>query len=224
MTSLGWSVVTTTALLLEPCEREAVLGDIAESESDVWRGFEDVAGLALRRQLQLWRDWRPWLATFGLALPCSFLFMGFSLSVSGMAREIPHQSGIGQLFSQATLLAICAWTCGYVASTLARQTIWISAAACALPCLFCLSRFGIQHQSRWELLIFLLPAAFGVLVAWRMFRSGRRISQRTALLLALLTTALALPAIHAVSGLIVLVLAWPGWYLAVTSRQQSQTN
>ena len=222
MTSLGWSVVATTARLLEPCERESVLGDICESEGDVWSGIGDVAGLALRRQLQLWSDWRPWLATFGLTLPSSFLLMGFSLSVSSMIRDLLHGAGAWTLLNQAILLAICAWSSGFVVSMLSRRTIWVSAAACLLPCMFCLSRFGVQHQSRWELLLFLLPGICGVWAGRLKSPARSPIGRATALALATVSTGLVLPGTP--SWPLILMLIWPGWFLVATSRQQSLTT
>jgi len=223
MTSLGWSVVTTTAHLLEPGEREAVLGDICEAKGDVWSGLSDVTGLAIRRQLQLWKDWRPWLAAFGLTLPCSFLFMGFSLSVSAMIRALPHGSGAWTLLNQAALLAICAWSSGFVASRLSRRTMWVSAVACLLPCLFCLSRFGVQSQSRWELLLFLLPGICGVWAAYRKSAARSPIAQGTALTLVAISTGLVLAGPGTASWSLTLVLMWPGWFLAATAQRQSVT-
>jgi hypothetical protein len=66
-----------TAQLLERSEREAVLGDLEEAGESAWRGLVNVLGLVIRRQTILWKSWRPWLAAFGLALPASFLLMGF---------------------------------------------------------------------------------------------------------------------------------------------------
>ena len=54
------------------------------------RGLMDVFGLAVRRQLTLWKDWRPWSASFGMALPGSLLLMGFSLSVSHSYQQLIH--------------------------------------------------------------------------------------------------------------------------------------
>ena len=65
--------------LLERDEREAVRGDLVEAGESAWQGLLDVLGLVVRRQAMLWKNWRPWLATFGVALPCTLLLMGFSL-------------------------------------------------------------------------------------------------------------------------------------------------
>lgn len=82
MTNLCWHCAERTARLLERDECEAVLGDLQETGENAWSALLEISGLVVRRRLALWKDWRPWLASFGLALPCSLLLMGFSLTVS----------------------------------------------------------------------------------------------------------------------------------------------
>jgi hypothetical protein len=82
MASLNWWLVEFVSGLLEREEREAVLGDMAESREIGWERLCGVLGLVLRRQILMWRSWRPWVAGFGVALPSSFLLMGVSVSVS----------------------------------------------------------------------------------------------------------------------------------------------
>src|SRR5580698_8658387 len=90
MTEISWSFVEVAARLLEGDEREAVLGDLREADESGLRGVLDVFGLAVRRQLTLWKDWRPWLASFGMALPGSLLLMGYSISVSQTYQRLMH--------------------------------------------------------------------------------------------------------------------------------------
>ena len=73
MSATGWSIVQTAARLLERDECDAVLGDLLEAGDGAWNGLLDVVGLLIRRQLKLFKSWRPWLATLGLALPASAL-------------------------------------------------------------------------------------------------------------------------------------------------------
>jgi hypothetical protein len=75
MTSTSWPLVQVATRLLEPDEREAVLGDLLEAGEGGWSGLPGVLGLVVRRQLQLFRNWRPWAASFGLTLPGSLLLM-----------------------------------------------------------------------------------------------------------------------------------------------------
>jgi hypothetical protein len=82
MTIMGWPVVEVVARLLESDERNAVLGDLKEARETTWDGMFGVLGLVFRRQAELWKSWRPWLAGFGLALPSSLLLMGASLTAA----------------------------------------------------------------------------------------------------------------------------------------------
>lgn len=213
--------------LLEPYEREAVLGDLSEAGESGWQGFFAVLGLFLRRQLELWRNWRPWLAAFGLALPSSFLLMGFSLSVSHA-----YQQWIGPSLSRATgltvgpglslfvcnliLLSGWAWTGGFVVGAMSRRTVWVSALLSFVPCLFCLERFRIESLSRFCLLLFLPPALWGV-------RRGFKIALikfSSALVLAMGLTLLSIPAWGS-RGLWIpnWALSWPAWYLVATAQK-----
>jgi len=58
------------ATLLEPREREAVMGDVAEAGLSGWSALRDVGGVVARRQAQLFqhpRDWVMLLACCGVA-------------------------------------------------------------------------------------------------------------------------------------------------------------
>ena len=223
MTNYGWKFVEATAVLLDAGEREAVLGDLAESRCGFLQALYDVAGLALRRHAQLWRHWQPWIAAFGVALPCSFPLMGFSLAVCAMARQslAGANSSPGLLLDRLVLLAILAWSAGLVMGTLARRTLWASIAASLVPCLFCFSRFygpRVVTQTPWELLLFVLPAVLGAALGLRCWR----IRRVPAILLAALTLALALPAWNQSawnqSWIISPALIWPGWFLVATAK------
>src|SRR5271170_4369266 len=116
-----------TAQMLEPSEREAVLGDLAEAGESAWRGLVNVLGLVIRRQIILWKSWRPWLAAFGLTLPASFLLMGFSVSVSWHARMLVEgDASLWFLIVNVLLLGAYSWTGGFVVGSLSRRTLWVS--------------------------------------------------------------------------------------------------
>ncbi len=53
--SFCWSAVDFAALALEPAERTAVRGDLAESGATWGQALAGIAGLAIRRQAGLWR-------------------------------------------------------------------------------------------------------------------------------------------------------------------------
>src|SRR5580658_7360526 len=82
MNGIAWVSVELASRLLEHDEREAVLGDLLEANQSAGQGLLDVFGLVLRRQAGLWKDFRPWLAGFVVALPSSYLLTYVSVSVS----------------------------------------------------------------------------------------------------------------------------------------------
>jgi hypothetical protein len=225
MTGAGWSLVEVASQLLERDEREAALGDLLEGGKSASQGLLDVLGLVSRRQTVPWKSWRPWLAAFGLALPSSFLLMGFSLSVSWtyqhfidpkvtQANGLPVGSGLWLLLCNVFLLAGWSWTSGFVVGSLSRRTLWASIAACCFPCLFCLARFRVESMSRFCLLLFLLPAIWGVLQGLRL----TRIKLGSAIVLAVAVTVLMISACSS-QGLWTLnwALIWPAWYLVATA-------
>ncbi len=61
------------ASLLEPAEREAVLGDLAERGASSIAAIGELSGLVLRRQAALWLGWRPWTALLFLIVPFSLV-------------------------------------------------------------------------------------------------------------------------------------------------------
>src|SRR5450432_1936448 len=69
----------TVSRFLVPAEREAVLGDLQEAGEGPWQTFAGLAGLVLRRQAGHWKNWRPWVAAFGVSVPTSFMLMGDSV-------------------------------------------------------------------------------------------------------------------------------------------------
>ncbi len=223
MRDIAWKLIEAMALQLTPQEREIVLGDLIETRQTAWRGMREVSGLVARRQLQLWNDWRAWLAAPGLALPCSFLLMGFSFAVtSDLRNRLVHGRGVGfistepgefiSLLCKVLVLLICAWAAGFIVESVSRRTLLVSAICCFLPCLFCLLRFRQESLPRFCLLLFLFPAIAGVCFS----RRGRTINRRRAFALALGATICM--TVLAVRGHL-WVLNWelivPAWYLAI---------
>ncbi len=227
MTIAGWSVVEAVARLLEPEEREAVLGDLTEASEGAWQALVDVLGLVVRKQVTVWSSWRPWLASFGLALPGSLLLMGFSLSVSQAYQRLIAPAlltstglrlgpGFTLLLCNIALLIGWSWTGGFVMGSVSRRTVRASAVLSFLPCLFCLERFRVESISRLCLLIFLPPAIWGV-------RRGLQLAQiklRSALLLAVGITAMTIPTWdNRGSWIPNWALSWPAWYLVATAAR-----
>jgi hypothetical protein len=221
---MHWPLVEVAARLLERGEREAVLGDLLETGEGAWRGVLDVLGLVIRRQLLHWKNWQPWLATFGLALPCSLVLMGVSVSVSSMVeRLIDHRilvgspqaihEGLLQLLCPGLLLIGCSWACGFVMGSLSRRTLWVSIASSCFACLFCLVRFREPSLSRLCLFLFLLPAIWGVRQALRSIR----INLALAIFLAIAITLMILPPTGRSLWTLNWSLVWPAWYIVATA-------
>ena len=231
MTSSHWPLVEVAARLLERDEREAVLGDLLETGEGAWRGLLDVLGLVVRRQLLHWKNWQPWLAVFGLALPGSLFLMGVSVSVSSMyERLIDHRILIGsshaihegflQLLCRGLLLIGCSWACGFVMGSLSRRTLWVSIASSCFPCLLCLVRFREPSLSRLCLFLFLLPAIWGVRQALRSIR----INLALAIFLAIaITTLMILPSNGRGLWTLNWSLVWPAWYIVATAQGAGRT-
>jgi len=79
--------VELAAQLLDPGEREAVVGDLRELGVSPGRALGEILGLAARRQAALWADCRPWLILLVVILP-------FSLLLSVMARFAAGESSV----------------------------------------------------------------------------------------------------------------------------------
>jgi hypothetical protein len=176
MNGVGWVCVEAAAGLLEPREREVLLGDLAEFEVGFWRGLTDVLGVAVRRQLLLWKSWRPWAASLGLAWPASLFLMGNSVAVSGALLYAGQwREGLWQF----GLLTVWALAAGITAASISQKTIWASALAFLIPCCFCLSLWPGSWLGAMRLLLFFAPAIGG---AW-LARSHQQLVCKWAVLL-----------------------------------------
>ena len=178
MTAVARSLVVLAAQLLGPDDREAVLGDWAQSGQSPWRGLFEILGLAVRREAALWNDWRPWLAAFGMAWPCTQLLLGVSFSISCTYERLAvltvcaNCSPTGRedsslLLCHVVLLIAWSWITGFVVGAVSRRTLWVSGLLCLIPCIYCLSLFHETSLSRLCLLLFLPPAILGVRRALR---------------------------------------------------------
>jgi hypothetical protein len=230
MTSSPSFLVNLTARLLEPREREVVLGDLSEVHASSQQAVCQVLGLGIRRHAALWLNWRPWLAGPGLALPASFLLMGVSLSVSQACLQLVDSdtASVTWLLTQMCLLLVWSWTSGVVIGGLSRRTLWASIAMCCWPCFVCVSKFHLELLSPVCLLWFLIPAGLGV----RQGLSGKRIRLSVALSI---TTALMLAMLLRWEGsaqrwwsppwwVVDFVLSWPALFLVVRASSPPEAE
>ena len=225
-------LVKLTARLLEPREREVVLGDLTEVHASPLQAVCEVLNLGIRRHSALWLNWRPWLAGPGLAVPASFLLMGVSLSVSQSCLElVKPDTGTGSvtwLLTQMCLLLIWSWTSGFVIGSLSRRTLWASIVMCCWLCLVCVSKFHLELLSPVCLLWFLIPAGLGV----RQGLSGKRIRLSVALTI---TTVLMLAMLLRWQGgvqrwwsppwwLVDFVMSWPALFLVARASSRPEAE
>jgi len=143
------------ARFLDCDEREAVLGDLAESGRSELHNFCDVAGLVLRRQAVEWKDWRPWLIVPLLILPLGLFLSVVSrftaqqtsvylwLYANNPNWDLLHNRGFWYELGNATLLvfavylklACWAWAAGFVIGSTTRK-MWGSGSFALIGTLF----------------------------------------------------------------------------------------
>jgi hypothetical protein len=223
MNASAWPWLELSTKLLDPEEREVVLGDLVETHATAWRGLLDIFSLVLHRQAGFWRNPRPWVAAFFVALPSSNLLMTASFSVTCTYQRLVHHrvfighwptghEGFPLLLCHILLLIAWSWTAGYMIGSVSRRTLWASIVLVAASCLH-----SLCMSASWLcLFLFLPPLMFG---AWRGWQ-GARISFRTATVLALTVTLLM---ISAWSNDALWMANWlllcPAWYLVAGARR-----
>src|SRR3984885_3755933 len=182
-------------IFLAPKDRDAVLGDLAETGASGWSALRSVMGLVVRQQMEFWRAWQPWVAS-SAAFAGSLLLLGVSFGLSVDSRHLLRgERGYGSVLCEALLMLWWAWTSGFAVGSLSGKTPWVSGMLCAIPCLSCVLRFQDTSLSRLCVLLFLLPGVVGAVQGVR----RARLSHRTALTLAIAMTSL--------------MLVWGGMYM-----------
>jgi hypothetical protein len=152
MNRICWWLMDRVSRVLEPDERDAVQGDFVESGETGARGLRDVLGLATRRQMALWRDWRPWLVLAGVAVPLGLLLSFVASRVTGngavyswmylsnwdpalleqRAFWIVLGQTLGPALPNVAALVCLSWSLGLALGAAARRTLPVHAI------LFCL--------------------------------------------------------------------------------------
>ncbi len=202
MTRICWWLVDRVSRMLEPDEREAVRGDLAESGVTGGQALRDVLGLVVRRQALLWKDWRPWLALVGIVGVVGPLLIRISYSLNTMFSihlrtnwkyGVRYETGltfaedIVIFVSQSLALIAWSWTSGFVLGSLGRGTIAIHGMLFCFLWLF----FGAPGAIPLPLqtVVFLVPAIWGVRQGMRL---GTLKAGQTILLAATIATMTAL--------------------------------
>jgi hypothetical protein len=150
---------------LDSGEREIVLGDLSELGMSDRQAFKGVLGLVLRRQLGLWKEWRPWFVLVAIVVPvcpllarqCKGLGLNFLPNlVMWLHYGISYRTGVS---SAALLAEICfralalitwSWTSAFALGTLSRKTIWANGVLFFLLCaVFAVDRGLYPVRALW---------------------------------------------------------------------------
>ena len=212
------SLAEMATIFLAPKDRDAVLGDLAETGASGWSALRSVLGLVVRQQMELWRAWQPWVAS-SVAFAGSLLLLGVSFGLSVDSRHLLRgERGYGSVLWEALLMLLWAWTSGFVSGSLSGKTRWVSGILCAIACLSCVLRFQDTSLSRLCVLLFLLPGMVGAVQGVRQ----ARLSHRTALTMAIAMTALMLVwgGMYMRNWLLLL----PAWWLVAHAERSKLTN
>jgi hypothetical protein len=145
MNRICWRLIDCFSRMLDPDEREAVCGDLAESRAGAGQALVDVFGLVVRRQAAAFTGFRAWLTLVFLVFPLSMLLSLAAtarddgavyvwmyannlrwelLRDSGFWRELGHVAGL--LFFEYLTLACLSWTSGFVLGSISRGIAWIN--------------------------------------------------------------------------------------------------
>jgi hypothetical protein len=150
MKTLIWWIADRVSRLLAPEERTIVMGDLIESDLTGSQALLEIAGLIARRQIEIWKDFGPWLALFGLSGIAGSFLSAITLrfgSAAGMQLHTYWHYGVhygdgrtpGEdlLFLSGLFIAISlwAWSSGFVLRLLSRRAVWITGT------LFCMMVF-----------------------------------------------------------------------------------
>jgi hypothetical protein len=202
MTRICWRLVDIVSRLLEPGERDAVRGDLAESGENAGRALGDVLGLVIRRQAALWKGWRPWAAVLGLVgITAAFLSeIAFGLDVTvGQQLQTYSHYGVhldtGLTVGEDIVCMVClslalfswSWLNGFALGSLSGRAIWLTGALFYLvaldfyPTRLLLSGNATLHNARLASIILqvLLPLSpsrilFSLAAIWGVSQGLRR--------------------------------------------------
>ncbi len=156
MKQMLWWLIDAVSRVLEPDEREVVLGDLTESRMTNGRALRNVLGLVIRRQGILWAGWQPWLTLLGLILPLGMLLSIVSRSTSDISAiyvwlyannwdwALMTNPGFWRLFAETIALLslwfltlVCfSWNAGFVLGTFSRGMLQINGVLLVLMLMF----------------------------------------------------------------------------------------
>ncbi len=146
MKQISWQLVHMFSAILDQSEREAVLGDFAESAETGSKALRDTLGLVIRRQAAIWADWRPWLTLAVLIIPLGMVLSVLSCSTAAWSAvytwmygnnwdwTLARNSGFWYVLRESAMLMLvgwltlvcCSWTAGFVLGHFSRGIVRIN--------------------------------------------------------------------------------------------------
>jgi len=156
MTHISWWFTDTLSRMLEPDERDAVLGDFAESGETGSQALNGVLGLVVRRQTVLWAGWRPWVILACVTVPLGLLLSVVSRTTADGSAvylwmyannwdwALTRNPGFWRVLADSAVLvslwyitlACGAWTGGFVLGFASRGMVQINAVLLFMMLLF----------------------------------------------------------------------------------------
>jgi hypothetical protein len=208
MKRISWWLIDKVSRILQPDERDAALGDFAESGVTAGQALRDLLGLVLRRQATLWKDWHPWLALVGVGGLVGWQINQFSFLISRLLSlylltywryGVRYQDGLTVsqdlvVFGcQLLALILYSWSAGFALGFLSRRTIWLTGVPFYLAGLLAGNALNVMFVPTFRGLpllthavFFLLPSIWGVHMGLR----GKALGMRRTILLAAATVAI----------------------------------
>jgi hypothetical protein len=153
-----WSYATLAlSRLLDLREREVALGDVAELGYGGEQAFTSVLGLVLRRQVQPWKQWRPWFVLVTMVIPIAVLVASCCNQLGGKLlpllmmwshHHVTYATGLKPsaeafgLFLNVAALVLWSWTCAFAVGAFARTTIYVPSIVFCVICVVMGWRLG----------------------------------------------------------------------------------
>jgi len=140
-TRICWWLVDVLSRTLDADERQAVRGDLAESGESVVPAIRNVLDLIVRRQVDLWAGWQPWLALLGIAclagVPLSRIAFRLNVDLGQQLMAyytygvhfgtlLNPQQDVAFLLCLSGALLVWSWTCGFVLGSLSGRAVWLT--------------------------------------------------------------------------------------------------
>lgn len=143
------------SLALEPHERDALHGDHAELGTSGVHALRDVLGLVIRRQLQLWNHWRPWLVLLTLVIPLGSHLASQSLasgrsSTPVIGLSLTYWQFLFGVLCMGIPLALVSWASGFAISRYAKRSMPINAIALGAV-LFLTFQAAFHDSEFWQI-------------------------------------------------------------------------